>query len=78
MPAELLAFPPQAIKVKVVGFKPLRVTMAEDVLPYSPEWSVKATMFMVELLHNNITALVVVRKPAARTLLKYRQLIGLL
>lgn len=64
MPAELLRFPVQALKVKVAGFKPPSINLQEDVLPYSPEWSVRAVMEMVDLLHTNITASVVVRKSA--------------
>ncbi|KAM4731883.1 RING finger protein 17 [Anableps anableps] len=63
MPAELLLFPTQAIKVKVAGFKAPSVKRSEDVLPYCPAWSVKAVMEMTDLLHNNITATVVSREP---------------
>ena len=61
MPAELLRFPARALKVKVAGFKAPSVNREKDVLPYSPAWSVKAAREMIELLHNNITASVVVR-----------------
>lgn len=61
MPAELLKFPSRALKVKVAGFKAPSVKCCEDVLPYCPTWSVKAAMEMTDLLHNNITATVVVR-----------------
>lgn len=61
MPAGLLGFPSRAIKVKVAGFKAPRVNRQDDVLPYSPGWSVKAAMDMIDLLHSNITASVVVR-----------------
>lgn len=61
MPAELLQFPSRALKVKVAGFKAPSVNTQEDVLPYSPAWSVKAAMDMIDLLHNIITASVVVR-----------------
>lgn len=60
MPAELLQFPSRAVKVKVAGFKAPSVNIQEDVLPYSPAWSVKAAMDMIDLLHSNITASVVV------------------
>lgn len=62
MPAELLRFPSQALKVKVAGFKAPSVSWNEDVLPYSPEWSVKALKEILDVLHGNITATVVVRK----------------
>uniref|UniRef100_A0A673AY03 Ring finger protein 17 n=1 Tax=Sphaeramia orbicularis TaxID=375764 RepID=A0A673AY03_9TELE len=56
MPPYLLQFPCQAIKVKVGGFKAPIVNAGEDMLPYSPKWSVRATMDMIDLLHGNITA----------------------
>ncbi|XP_023259049.1 RING finger protein 17 [Seriola lalandi dorsalis] len=69
MPAELLRFPSRALKVKVAGFKAPSVERQEDVLPYSPGWSVKAAMEMIELLHSNITASVVAREPELTVLL---------
>lgn len=60
MPAELLRFPSRALKVRVAGFKAPSISRQEDVLPYSPGWSVKAAMDMIDLLHSNITASVVV------------------
>lgn len=60
MAAELLEFPCRALKVKVAGFKAPSVTREENVLPYSPKWSMKAAMEMIDLLHKNITASVVV------------------
>ncbi|XP_024864846.1 RING finger protein 17 isoform X2 [Kryptolebias marmoratus] len=63
MPAELLQFPSQALKVKVTGFKAPAVSWNEDVLPYSPKWSVKAVKEMLDLLHSNITATIVSREP---------------
>lgn len=60
MPAELLKFPIGVLRVKVAGFKPLSVNRQEDVLPYSPEWSLKATMEMFDLLQTNLRASVVV------------------
>ncbi|XP_072253858.1 RING finger protein 17 [Leuresthes tenuis] len=69
MPAELLQFPSRALKVKVAGFKAPRVNREEDVLPYSPGWSVKAAMHMIDLLHCNVTATVVAREPDLSVLL---------
>ncbi|RVE58226.1 hypothetical protein OJAV_G00207030 [Oryzias javanicus] len=63
MPAELLKFPTQALKVRVAGFKAAAVRQQEDVIPYSPEWTVAAAMEMLDLLHGNITATVVIREP---------------
>lgn len=62
MPAELLRFPSPALKVKVTGFKaPSIRNRQKDMLPYSPEWSVKAAMDMIDLLNGRIEATVVVR-----------------
>lgn len=61
MPAELLRFPLRALKARVAGFKAPSVSTQEVVLPYSPQWSVKALREMMELLHTNIRASVVVR-----------------
>ncbi|XP_041663773.1 RING finger protein 17 isoform X2 [Cheilinus undulatus] len=69
MPADLLGFPSRALKVKVAGFKPPSVKTEEGMLPYSPGWSVKATMAMIDLLHSNITASVVAREPELTVLL---------
>ncbi|TMS06764.1 RING finger protein 17 [Larimichthys crocea] len=70
MPAELLRFPSRALKVKVAGFKAPSVrNRREDMLPYSPEWSVKATMEMIDLLNGRIEATVVAREPELTVLL---------
>lgn len=64
MPVELLRFPVRALKVRVAGFKAPSVSSQEVVLPYSPKWSVKAAMEMIDLLHTSITVSVVVRNVA--------------
>uniref|UniRef100_A0A672GYT6 Tudor domain-containing protein n=1 Tax=Salarias fasciatus TaxID=181472 RepID=A0A672GYT6_SALFA len=69
MPADLMRFPSRALKVRVGGFKAPHVNVEDEVLPYSPEWSVKAAMDMIELLHDNITATVVAREPRLTVLL---------
>nr|XP_033473084.1 RING finger protein 17 [Epinephelus lanceolatus]XP_033473085.1 RING finger protein 17 [Epinephelus lanceolatus] len=69
MPAELLQFPSRALKVKVAGFKAPSVNRQESVLPYSPSWSVKAVVDMIDLLHSNITASVVAQEPELTVLL---------
>lgn len=61
IPAQLLKFPVGVLRVKVAGFKPASVNTQEDVLPYCPEWSLKATLEMINLLQTNIRASVVVR-----------------
>lgn len=47
--------------MKVAGFKPPSDNMEKIMLPYCPEWSLKATMEMIDLLQTNIRASVVVR-----------------
>ncbi|XP_071394673.1 RING finger protein 17 [Centroberyx affinis] len=69
MPAELLRFPVQALKVRVAGFKAPSVGLERDVLPYSPRWSTKAALDMIDLLHARITASVVSRQPELTVLL---------
>lgn len=61
MPADLLRFPIRALKVKLAGFRAPSVNKQEDVLPYCPEWSVKAVMEMIDMLHTSVKVTVVVR-----------------
>lgn len=61
IPAQLLKFPVGVLRVKVAGFKPVSGNTQEDVLPYCPEWSLKATLEMISLLQTSIRASVVVR-----------------
>nr|XP_020474573.1 RING finger protein 17 isoform X3 [Monopterus albus] len=63
IPAELMQFPTKALKVRVAGFKAPSDQRDEDVLPYSPAWSLNAVIDMIDLLHGNITASVVAREP---------------
>ncbi|XP_040005066.1 RING finger protein 17 isoform X2 [Xiphias gladius] len=79
LPAELLRFPSQSLKVRVSGFRAPSVSGQEDVLPYSPGWSVRAAMDMIELLHGSITASVVAREPELTVLLygEYGELVHL-
>ncbi|XP_034017974.1 RING finger protein 17 [Thalassophryne amazonica] len=69
MPAELLRFPVQALRVHLMGFKPPAVRPQDDVLPYSPRWSMKAVIDMIDLLHGTITASVVAQEPELKVLL---------
>ncbi|XP_055086710.1 RING finger protein 17 [Periophthalmus magnuspinnatus] len=66
---ELLPFPTRALKVKVAGFKASLMNREEDILPYSPMWSVQAAMDMLDLLCGYITATVVAREPELTVLL---------
>ncbi|XP_023806629.1 RING finger protein 17 isoform X2 [Oryzias latipes] len=63
MPADLLKFPTQVLKVRIAGLKAPTISQQKDVLPYSPGWSVAAAMEMIDLLHGSITATVVAREP---------------
>ncbi|XP_053732823.1 RING finger protein 17 isoform X2 [Synchiropus splendidus] len=63
MPAELSQFPLQVIKVRVASLKPPSVQEEEAVLPYSPQWSLKAAKAMTDLLHGRISASVVSVEP---------------
>ncbi|KAJ8013110.1 hypothetical protein DPEC_G00049880 [Dallia pectoralis] len=58
IPAHLLRFPCRAIKVNVVGFKPPSHNLETERLSYRPEWSLKAVLEMVSLLHSPCTAAV--------------------
>ncbi|XP_061660297.1 LOW QUALITY PROTEIN: RING finger protein 17 [Syngnathoides biaculeatus] len=58
MPAELLRFPAQVLKVHVGGFKPPSISTEGPMLPYSAQWSLKATLAMIEQLHGDLTAIV--------------------
>ncbi|XP_063744191.1 RING finger protein 17 isoform X1 [Eleginops maclovinus] len=69
MLAELMGFPSRALRVKVAGFIPPRESLQQEVLPYSPRWSLKATMYMVDVLHGKTTASVVAREPELTVLL---------
>ncbi|KAL6100378.1 rnf17 [Pungitius sinensis] len=69
MPGDLLRFPLRALQVKVAGFKSPRASGREDMLPYSPGWSVEATMEMMNLLHGSITADIVAVEPELTMLL---------
>ncbi|XP_035264204.1 RING finger protein 17 isoform X1 [Anguilla anguilla] len=63
MPAALLRFPCKAIQVRVAGFKPPRVSLEKERVSYRPEWSMKAALEMIDLLHGSITASVVSTDP---------------
>ncbi|KAL0963607.1 hypothetical protein UPYG_G00308540 [Umbra pygmaea] len=60
MPAHLLQYPCKAIKVRVAGFKPRSNDLDPERLPYRPEWSMKAVLEMIGLLHSCRTASVTV------------------
>ncbi|XP_046903761.1 RING finger protein 17 [Hypomesus transpacificus] len=63
IPPHLLMFPCKALKVRLAGFQPPRVRRELERLSYSPKWSMKAALEMVDLLHGNITASVTATEP---------------
>ncbi|KAG7278420.1 hypothetical protein CRUP_026971 [Coryphaenoides rupestris] len=69
MPAELLRFPVRALKIKVGGFQPPRILPNDSVLPYSPQWTVDALIYILDSLHSQVTASVVSREPELTVLL---------
>ncbi|NWQ79076.1 RNF17 protein, partial [Columbina picui] len=48
IPYHLLKYPVQAIRALLAGFKPALYDKDEKIIPYSPEWSVKALWAMME------------------------------
>uniref|UniRef100_A0A673WF16 Ring finger protein 17 n=1 Tax=Salmo trutta TaxID=8032 RepID=A0A673WF16_SALTR len=63
IPAHLLQFPCKAIKVRVAGFRPPRLNLEKERLSYRPEWSLKAALEMIDLLHSCCTASVTATEP---------------
>ncbi|KAJ8246735.1 hypothetical protein GJAV_G00254800 [Gymnothorax javanicus] len=63
LPEALLPFPCKAIQVRVAGFKPPRISPEKERLSYRPEWSMKAALEMIDLLHGDITASVMSTDP---------------
>uniref|UniRef100_A0A8C7CAS3 Ring finger protein 17 n=1 Tax=Oncorhynchus kisutch TaxID=8019 RepID=A0A8C7CAS3_ONCKI len=63
IPAHLLRFPCKAIKVRVAGFRPPRHNLEKERLSYRPEWSLKAALEMIDLLHSCCTASVTATEP---------------
>ncbi|KAK6309769.1 hypothetical protein J4Q44_G00196500 [Coregonus suidteri] len=63
IPAHLLRFPCKAIKVRVAGFRPPRLNLEKERLSYRPEWSMKAALEMIDLLHSCCTASVTATEP---------------
>ncbi|XP_030642398.1 RING finger protein 17 [Chanos chanos] len=63
LPASLLRFPCAAVSVRLAGFKPPRVCLEEERLSYRPEWSMRAMMEMIDLLHGNLSAVTTATEP---------------
>ncbi|XP_055070435.2 RING finger protein 17 isoform X1 [Misgurnus anguillicaudatus] len=69
LPPSLHHFPCAAVYVKLAGFKPPRICMEKELIPYRPEWSMKAMLEMVDLLNGELTAVVVATEPQLTVLL---------
>ncbi|KAE8627476.1 hypothetical protein XENTR_v10007019 [Xenopus tropicalis] len=54
MPADLMQYPVEAIKVNLAGLKPPSEELEMDRLPYSPEWSIRAVEVMMDILEKKI------------------------
>ncbi|XP_058476020.1 RING finger protein 17 isoform X2 [Solea solea] len=75
---ELLRFPMQVLKVKVADLKAPGARVQGEMLPYSPKWSVKAVLDMIDLLDNNVTtACIVAHEPelTVRLYNKHKELV---
>lgn len=60
LPKTLLRFPCEAVFVQLAGFKPLHQCQELERISYSPEWSIKALLEMMDLLHGKLRAVVMV------------------
>ncbi|XP_012993452.1 RING finger protein 17 isoform X2 [Esox lucius] len=63
IPAHLVQFPCRAVKVRVAGFKPPSRNLETERLSYRPEWSMKAVLEMINLLHSCYAASVTATDP---------------
>lgn len=69
LPASLLHFPCAAVYVKLAGFKPPRMSTEQELIPYCPQWSMKAMLEMIDLLNGELTAVVISTEPQLTVLL---------
>ncbi|KAK3543926.1 hypothetical protein QTP70_031835 [Hemibagrus guttatus] len=60
LPKTLLRFPCKAVCVQLAGFKPRNLCQESERIPYCPEWSMKAMLEMIDLLHGKLHAVVMV------------------
>ncbi|KAI4883302.1 hypothetical protein NFI96_024399 [Prochilodus magdalenae] len=63
LPPSLLRFPCEAVCVRLAGFKPPRLCPELERISYSPEWSMKSMLEMIDLLHGNLSAVVMALEP---------------
>ncbi|KAK2850477.1 hypothetical protein Q7C36_009260 [Tachysurus vachellii] len=69
LPETLLRFPCEAVYVHLAGFKPPRCCQESERIPYSPEWSMKSMLEMIDLLHGKLRAVVTDVEPQPTVLL---------
>ncbi|XP_067300010.1 RING finger protein 17 isoform X2 [Pseudorasbora parva] len=63
LPASLHHFPCAAVCVKLAGFKPAKVSLEMERIPYQPEWTMKAMLEMIDLLNGELTAVITATEP---------------
>ncbi|TSO88057.1 UDP-glucose:glycoprotein glucosyltransferase 2 [Bagarius yarrelli] len=69
LPKSLLHFPCQAVCVQLAGFKAPHQCQETERISYSPEWSMKAMLEMIALLHGKFHAVVMAVQPQPAVLL---------
>ncbi|KAF7709854.1 hypothetical protein HF521_016704 [Silurus meridionalis] len=63
LPKTLLCYPCEAVCVQLAGFKPSHLCQESARIPYRPEWSMKAMMEMIDLLHGKLRAVLTAVEP---------------
>ncbi|KAI5628523.1 RING finger protein 17, partial [Silurus asotus] len=63
LPKTLLRYPCEAVCVQLAGFKPSHLCQESARIPYRPEWSMKAMMEMIDLLHGKLRAVLTAVEP---------------
>ncbi|XP_053090427.1 RING finger protein 17 isoform X2 [Pangasianodon hypophthalmus] len=69
LPKALLRFPCEAVCVQLAGFKPPHLCQETERIPYRPEWSMKAMLEMIDLLHGKLRSVVTAVEPQPTVLL---------
>ncbi|XP_017324761.1 RING finger protein 17 isoform X1 [Ictalurus punctatus] len=69
LPETLLHFPCEAACVRLAGFKPPHLCQEPERIPYRPEWSMKAMLEMIDLLHGKLRCVVTAVEPQPTVLL---------
>ncbi|KAF4086779.1 hypothetical protein AMELA_G00088320 [Ameiurus melas] len=69
LPETLLRIPCEAACVRLAGFKPPHLCQDLERVPYRPEWSMKALLEMIDLLHGKLRCVVTAVEPQPTVLL---------